>query len=135
MPIYEYHCEDCQQLFEHWQKTYDPQETIDCPICKGTGHKVISNTSFVLKGGGWYVTDYGNRKNDGTKEAASSDGTVAADAAPAAAAPVSSSGNSAAGTAASATSTAASPAKAATPAPSPASSPAAGSASSSASQV
>lgn len=114
MPIYEYHCEDCQQLFEQWQKTYDPQETVDCPICKGTGHKVISNTSFVLKGGGWYVTDYGNRKNDGAHEAASS-GTTG-DAAPAAAASSSDSSGSAAG--ASSTTAPAAPAKAATPAPS-----------------
>lgn len=86
MPIYEYHCEDCRQLFERWQKTYDPQETVDCPICKGTGHKVISDTSFVLKGGGWYVTDYGNRKNENGKEGASAASSSSADAAPAASA-------------------------------------------------
>lgn len=112
MPIYEYHCDDCQQLFEQWQKTYDPQETVDCPICKGTGHKVISNTSFVLKGGGWYVTDYGNRKNDSAKEGTSSNGNAAADAS------VSSSAGCAATADTSAASPAASPAKAGSPVPS-----------------
>ncbi|SHN50722.1 FmdB family zinc ribbon protein [Desulfovibrio litoralis] len=68
MPIYEYHCEDCQQLFEHWQTSHTPQETIDCPICKGKGHKIISNTSFVLKGGGWYATEYGKSKSENTKD-------------------------------------------------------------------
>lgn len=63
MPIYEYECGDCQQLFEHWQKDYNPQDHIDCPICKGDAKKVMSNTSFILKGGGWYATEYGNRKD------------------------------------------------------------------------
>ncbi len=33
-----------------------------CPDCGGTLKKKISNTSFVLKGTGWYVTDYASDK-------------------------------------------------------------------------
>ncbi len=61
MPIYEYRCADCHQVFEEWLKTFDDKRKI-CPVCGGSAERVMSNTSFVLKGGGWYVTEYGNRK-------------------------------------------------------------------------
>lgn len=61
MPIYEYRCSDCHQIFEEWLKTFDDSPR-NCPVCNGVAERVVSNTSFVLKGGGWYVTEYGNRK-------------------------------------------------------------------------
>ena len=62
MPIYEYQCESCGDIVEHWQRMSDPPlET--CESCGGKMHKLISQSSFHLKGTGWYVTDYGgNRK-------------------------------------------------------------------------
>lgn len=57
MPIYEYRCLDCAQLFEEWQKDFQSRE-VPCPVCGGKSERLISNTSFVLKGSGWYVTDY-----------------------------------------------------------------------------
>lgn len=57
MPIYEYRCQECQQIFEQWQKDYSDQEK-PCPVCGSRSQRLISNTSFVLKGSGWYVTDY-----------------------------------------------------------------------------
>lgn len=57
MPIYEYRCQECQQIFEQWQKDYSDQDK-SCPVCGGRSQRLISNTSFVLKGSGWYVTDY-----------------------------------------------------------------------------
>lgn len=57
MPIYEYCCEDCQQVFEEWQKDFEERQ-MPCPVCGGNSKRLISNTSFILKGGGWYVTDY-----------------------------------------------------------------------------
>ena len=66
MPIYEYRCSECQQLFEEWCKQVEETSVPHaCPICKGQAHRIISNTSFALKGGGWYVTEYGSRKNEG----------------------------------------------------------------------
>jgi putative FmdB family regulatory protein len=57
MPIYEYACDDCGKHCEVIQKyTDEPLHT--CPECGGRMHKLISQTSFVLKGNGWYVTDY-----------------------------------------------------------------------------
>jgi putative FmdB family regulatory protein len=58
MPIYEYRCGRCAHEFEVWQKISDPPIKV-CPKCRA--HKVekmISLTSFQLKGTGWYATDY-----------------------------------------------------------------------------
>ncbi|MBU1229435.1 MAG: zinc ribbon domain-containing protein [Proteobacteria bacterium] len=60
MPIYEYNCQDCKQLFEDWQKDYEERD-IPCPVCGGQASRLISSTSFVLKGGGWYASGYSER--------------------------------------------------------------------------
>ena len=39
-----------------------------CPDCSGKMKKMISNTSFVLKGTGWYATDYASDKSKKDKE-------------------------------------------------------------------
>lgn len=57
MPIYEYRCMRCNEQFEITQRiTDDPLST--CELCGSQLKRLITNTSFVLKGGGWYVTDY-----------------------------------------------------------------------------
>ncbi|MGE4299260.1 MAG: FmdB family zinc ribbon protein [Desulfovibrionaceae bacterium] len=61
MPIYEYRCSDCDQIFEEWQKNFDEVE-VHCPVCGNKSERLISSTSFILKGSGWYVTDYCGRK-------------------------------------------------------------------------
>ncbi len=61
MPVYEYQCEACRQIQEAFQKISDsPLET--CSHCRGHLKKLISQSSFHLKGSGWYVTDYGGAK-------------------------------------------------------------------------
>lgn len=65
MPVYEYECGKCGCRHEAIQRFSDPILT-KCPRCGGRLRKLISNTSFVLKGSGWYVTDYA-RKKDGKK--------------------------------------------------------------------
>ena len=57
MPIYEYECTKCSKHFEIMQKISDDTLT-SCRKCGGELKKLITNTSFVLKGSGWYVTDY-----------------------------------------------------------------------------
>ncbi len=65
MPIYEYRCDRCGKEFEAWQKFSDaPIET--CESCGGHASKLISQSSFILKGSGWYVTDYGNKHSSST---------------------------------------------------------------------
>lgn len=63
MPIYEFECKSCGEILEHWQKVSDPYPT-DCPVCKtGKLEKIISQTGFALKGGGWYVTDFKDKSS------------------------------------------------------------------------
>ncbi len=57
MPVYEYRCTKCSKEFEVTQKMTDSPLTI-CSSCGGELKKLITKTSFVLKGSGWYVTDY-----------------------------------------------------------------------------
>jgi|GEM_PF-439183 len=68
MPIYEYQCLKCGNKFEHLQKIHEDDLTV-CPNCQAPKlQRLISNTSFQLKGSGWYVTDYKN-KDANTKAA------------------------------------------------------------------
>ncbi len=64
MPIYEYHCTQCDNTFEEWSKSASSHEHKTCPSCGGDAKQLISNTAFILKGGGWYVTEYGNKKSE-----------------------------------------------------------------------
>jgi len=63
MPIYEYKCQKCG-IFEITQRITD-KSLGKCPTCKGKVKKLISNTSFQLKGTGWYITDYARKGKDG----------------------------------------------------------------------
>jgi putative FmdB family regulatory protein len=94
MPVYEYECQQCKKVTEAMQKFSDPPLT-KCPHCAGHLRKMISQSSFHLKGSGWYVTDYARKgdsaplgKNDKPAEATdkssekSSDSTASAPPAP-----------------------------------------------------
>jgi putative FmdB family regulatory protein len=82
MPIYEYECAACGRVVERWQKISDEPLT-SCPACGGGLSKLISSCSFHLKGGGWYVTDYGG-SHSGAAPSDGSGGTKAAEGAGAA---------------------------------------------------
>lgn len=69
MPTYEYECLKCPRVFEVRQRITEPAlET--CDRCGGPIHRLLSATPFILKGGGWYVTDY---PSEARKKGASSD--------------------------------------------------------------
>lgn len=76
MPLYEYECESCGQIEECLQKMgEDPLTT--CKHCSGPMHRLISQSTFHLKGSGWYVTDYKKNRSAGsqkTQKAAKSSG-------------------------------------------------------------
>ncbi|MCM2277945.1 MAG: zinc ribbon domain-containing protein [Oligoflexia bacterium] len=57
MPVYEYQCSSCEKVHEVTQKFSDPLLT-ECPECQGSLTKLMSLTSFALKGKGWYTSDY-----------------------------------------------------------------------------
>jgi putative FmdB family regulatory protein len=69
MPIYEYQCDACGQISEEIQKFSDPPLTA-CRHCQGNLAKLISHSAFHLKGGGWYVSEYGNKKPNSATTAA-----------------------------------------------------------------
>ena len=81
MPTYEYQCEKCGHEFEREQRiTEDPIKT--CPKCKAPKAKrLISATSFVLKGGGWYSDLYASRgaKKEAKSEPAASSTPASSD--------------------------------------------------------
>lgn len=60
MPIYEYRCAKCGNEFELWQKITDPPSQ-PCELCGGEASRLISPSTFILKGTGWYVTDYARK--------------------------------------------------------------------------
>ncbi len=63
MPIYEYECSSCQHHFDLIQKISDEPEK-KCPSClQDTAVKLISAAGFQLKGSGWYVTDFKDKKS------------------------------------------------------------------------
>ena len=57
MPTYEYQCDKCGRTFEVRQRISAPPLKT-CETCGGAVRRLISSTTFILKGEGWYVTDY-----------------------------------------------------------------------------
>jgi putative FmdB family regulatory protein len=79
MPIYEYQCQQCG-VFEATQRIFDPALK-KCPTCGHPVKRVVSRTSFILKGSGWYATDYARAANKGPAgkaERKTADGSTAA---------------------------------------------------------
>src|SRR6185369_1439613 len=72
MPVYEYRCQKCGD-FEITQRITD-RPLAKCPTCKSKVKRLISNTSFQLKGTGWYITDYA-RKGQTNGESKSDNGS------------------------------------------------------------
>ncbi|MGE0101996.1 MAG: FmdB family zinc ribbon protein [Blastocatellales bacterium] len=68
MPIYEYVCQKCGHHLEIMQKMSDKDLT-KCPECKGKLEKIFSQTSFQLKGSGWYVSDYAGKSSSKSDKA------------------------------------------------------------------
>jgi len=76
MPIYEYKCDGCGDVFEVMQAYSDPGP--DRHACGSIAlHRVMSTTAFVLKGEGWYLTDYA-RKGKKDSDSGSSSSTSSA---------------------------------------------------------
>ncbi len=72
MPIYEYACKTCEKTIDVLQKVSDPTpETCSACGAQGSLSKVVSRSSFVLKGGGWYSDLYSSTKKDGSSSSSS----------------------------------------------------------------
>jgi putative regulatory protein, FmdB family len=72
MPLYEYKCVSCGDVFEVIQKFSDaPLSSHD--KCGGAVERVLSTPAFQFKGSGWYITDYA--RSGGGKGSSSGDNT------------------------------------------------------------
>ncbi len=75
MPTYEYQCDKCGRVFEVRQRISEPALTA-CDVCGGEVRRLLSAAPFILKGEGWYVTDY---PSEARKKARESEKSTAAD--------------------------------------------------------
>ncbi len=72
MPLYEYECENCGDLFEVIQKFSDEPLTVH-EKCGGKVHRLLSAPALQFKGSGWYVNDYAKSGTSGGNSAKKSD--------------------------------------------------------------
>lgn len=72
MPLYEYQCSSCEKIFEVMQKFSD-EPIKECADCGGSVSKLMSRSSFALKGTGWYTSDY--KRKGGSDGSAGSSGS------------------------------------------------------------
>jgi putative FmdB family regulatory protein len=77
MPIYEYECTSCCNVFEVFQRMTENPLT-SCPDCTGAVKKLVSRSSFQLKGSGWYADGYSSKCSGGTAPTASDTTTPSA---------------------------------------------------------
>ena len=84
MPAYDYRCDQCDRTFEVRQRISEAPLTT-CDRCGGPIHRLLAPAPFILKGGGWYVTDYPSEgrkkgmeadKKSSTESAGSTSGTT-----------------------------------------------------------
>ena len=73
MPTYDYRCDRCERTFEVRQRISEAALTT-CDRCGGPIHRLLAAAPFILKGGGWYVTDY---PSEGRKKGMESEKTAA----------------------------------------------------------
>lgn len=60
MPVYEYRCQSCQKQFEYEHRM--SEKRTECVECGGALERMVSRSSFVFKGGGWYKDLYASPK-------------------------------------------------------------------------
>ena len=84
MPAYDYRCDQCDRTFEVRQRISEAPLTA-CDRCGGPIHRLLAAAPFILKGGGWYVTDYPSEgrkkgmeadKKSSTESASTTSGTT-----------------------------------------------------------
>jgi putative FmdB family regulatory protein len=78
VPTYEYQCDKCGRTFEARQRISAPPLKT-CETCGGAVRRLISSTTFILKGKGWYVTDYPSAARKKAAESESEKSTAGGD--------------------------------------------------------
>src|SRR2546421_12911124 len=77
MPTYEYECLKCRRVFEIRQRISEPALKV-CEVCGGAVRRLLSAAPFILKGEGWYVTDYPSASRKKAMESEKGGGKAAA---------------------------------------------------------
>ncbi len=73
MPIYEYRCGECDHVFEEIQQFSDPDPET-CPKCEEEAvERLVSQSNFQLKGGGWFDDAYSTTGEVGTESGATTE--------------------------------------------------------------
>lgn len=73
MPIYEYECTSCHNVLEVFQRISE-EPLCSCPACSGSLKKLVSVSSFQLKGSGWYADGYSSNSSNNNKPAGKTNG-------------------------------------------------------------
>jgi putative FmdB family regulatory protein len=76
VPTYEYECGSCHRTFEVRQRISEAPLTT-CEVCGGPVHRLLAAAPFILKGEGWYVTDYPSEARKKALSAEKSSSTTA----------------------------------------------------------
>src|SRR5437870_11360735 len=82
MPTYEYECLKCRRVFEIRQRISEPALKV-CDVCGGEVRRLLSAAPFILKGEGWYVTDYPSESRKKALESEKSGSAASKDSTPA----------------------------------------------------
>ena len=62
MPFYEYFCKECGSIIEEYLTIKESEEPRYCPECESEIKKLLGSCDFILKGNGFYATDYKEKK-------------------------------------------------------------------------
>ena len=58
MPLYSYHCEQCDEVYENMRSIAQRDVKLQCPACNDLCERILDLSSFQLKGDGWYKDGY-----------------------------------------------------------------------------
>ena len=64
MPLYEYKCNKCNEVFEVLQRFSDAPVKVH-EGCGGKVARLLTAPTFQFKGSGFYITDYANKHSSG----------------------------------------------------------------------
>ena len=67
MPIYEYECLSCKEVFEKKQ-SFSDTPSAECPKCKKKAKRVFRPVPIIFKGSGFYVTDHNKPSSTTTQK-------------------------------------------------------------------
>jgi putative FmdB family regulatory protein len=68
MAVYEFKCSHCSTITERNMSMKDETHTVPCVQCGDVAHRIISKSTFHLKGGGWYATSQRDNTTVGTED-------------------------------------------------------------------